>query len=128
MSRVEEKRKYGAIIVRSICEAHAADRRLTIKELIERFDMGYGTMHRVLTEDLQMSKVILSYKFDFYMMHVAKVSDHSYSIVYRNNQFKGTSNSYKPDCRTVWIAVVRGQWIHRHRRCVECEGFYFEKN
>ena len=24
--------------------------------------------------DLQMSNVILSYKFDFYMMHVAKVS------------------------------------------------------
>ena len=36
-----------------------------------------------------MSKVILSYKFDFYMMHFAKVSDHSYNMVNRNNQFKG---------------------------------------
>ena len=51
--------------------------------------MGYGTMHQILTEDLQMSKVMLSYKFDFYMMHVAKVSDRSYDIVNRNNQFKG---------------------------------------
>ena len=36
-----------------------------------------------------MSKVILSYKFDFYMVHVAKVSDHNYNIVNRINQFKG---------------------------------------
>ena len=36
-----------------------------------------------------MSKVILSYNFDFYMMHVVKVSDHSYNIVNRINQFKG---------------------------------------
>ena len=36
-----------------------------------------------------MSKVILSYKFNFYMMHVAKVSDHSYNIVNHNNKFKG---------------------------------------
>ena len=52
--------------------------------------MGYGTMHhQILTEDLQMLKVILSYKFDFYMMHVAKVSDHSYNIVNCNYRFKG---------------------------------------
>ena len=55
------KKQYGAMRVTKIREVHAADRRLTIRELIERFDMGYGTMHRILTEDLQMSKVILSY-------------------------------------------------------------------
>ena len=43
----------------SICEALAADRRLTIRDQIERFGIGYGTMHRILTEDLQMSKAIL---------------------------------------------------------------------
>ena len=74
------------MIVTSIREALAADRRLTIRDLIERFDMGYGTMHRTLTEDLQMSKAILSYKFDFYLMHIAKVSDYSYILVNRNNQ------------------------------------------
>ena len=47
--------------VTSIREALDADRRLTIRELVERFDMGYDTIYRVLTEDLQMSKVILSY-------------------------------------------------------------------
>ena len=77
------------MIVTSIREALAADRQLTTRELIQLFDMGYGTMHRILMEDLQMSKVILSYKFDFYMMHVAKVSDHSLNIGNRNNQFKG---------------------------------------
>ena len=65
------------MIVTSIREVLAADRRLTIRELIKRFDMGYATMHRIFTGDLQISKVILNYKFDFYMMHVAKVSDHS---------------------------------------------------
>ena len=80
------KKQYDAMIVTSNREALAADRRLTIRDLIERFDMGYGTMHRILTEDLQMSKVILSYKFNFYMMHIAKVSDYSYTIVNRNNQ------------------------------------------
>ena len=74
------------MIVTPIREALAADRRLTIRDMIERFDMGYGTMHWILTEDLQMSKAILSYKFDFYMMHIAKVSDYSYTIVNRNNQ------------------------------------------
>ena len=72
--------------VTSIREALAADRRLTIRDLIGRFDMGYGTMHRILTEDLQMLKAILSYKFDFYMIHIAKVSDYSYTIVNRNSQ------------------------------------------
>ena len=69
----------------TIREALAADRRLTIRDLTERFYMGYGTMHRILTEDLQMSRAILSYKFDFYMMHIAKVSDYRYTIVNRNN-------------------------------------------
>ena len=77
---------YDAMIVTSNREALAADRRLTLRDLIERFDMGYGTMHLILTEDLQMSEAILSYKFDFYMMHIAKVSDYSYTIVNRNNQ------------------------------------------
>ena len=74
------------MVVTSIREALAADRRLMIRDMIERFDMGYGTMHRTFTEDLQMSKAILSYKFDFYMMHIAKISDNSYTIVNRNNQ------------------------------------------
>ena len=82
----ERKKQYDAMIVTSMLEALAADRRLTIRDLIERIDMGYGTMHRILTEDLQMSKAILSYKFDFYMMHIAKVSDYSYTVVNRNNQ------------------------------------------
>ena len=84
--RAGKKEQYDAMIVTSNREALAADRRLTIRDLIERFVMGYGTMHRILTEDLQMSKAILSYKFDFYMMHIAKVSDYSYIIVNRNNQ------------------------------------------
>ena len=74
------------MIVTSIREALAADRRLMIRDLIERFDMGYGSMHQILTEDLQMSKTILSYKFDFCMMPIAKVSDYRYTIVNRNNQ------------------------------------------
>ena len=52
------KKQYDAMIVTLIREALAADRRLTIRDLIERFDMGYGTMHRILTEDLQMSNVV----------------------------------------------------------------------
>ena len=42
------KKRYDAILVTSIREALAADRRLTIRDLTERFDMGYGTMHRIL--------------------------------------------------------------------------------
>ena len=64
------KKQHGAMIMTST----SVKRWLTIRELIKRFDMGYGTMHRILTGDLQMSKVI-SFKFNFYMMHVAKVSD-----------------------------------------------------
>ena len=46
------------MIVTSIREAQAANSRLAIRELIERFDMGYGAMHRILTKDLHMSKNI----------------------------------------------------------------------
>ena len=84
-SRPGRKKQYDSMIVTSIHEALAADRRLMIRNLIERFDMGYGTMHRIFTEDLQMSKAILSYKFDFYMMHIAKVPDYNYFLVNRNN-------------------------------------------
>ena len=59
------KKLYCAMIVTSIREAQVADGRPTIRELIERFYMGYDKVHQILTEDLQMSKVILSYKFDF---------------------------------------------------------------
>ena len=103
------------MLVTSIREVHAADRRLTIRKLIERFGIGYGTMHRILKEDLQTSKVILRYKFDFYMMHNAKVSDHSYNIVNRNNQFHGMrfrslqelQAATRRIFRTVWTTVVR---------------------
>ena len=121
------------MIVTSICEAHAADRQMTIRELIERFDMGYGTMHWILAEDLQMSIVILSHKFDFYIMHIVKVSDHSYNIVNPNNQFMGMRFRSLQELRAATSRIVTQygqQWyedmfeqrIHGHRRCVECEG------
>ena len=64
------KKQYGATTVTSIREALDADRQLTIRELVERFDMGYGTIHRVLMKDLQMSKVILSYYFELHVTHI----------------------------------------------------------
>ncbi|XP_052806297.1 protein GVQW3-like [Mya arenaria] len=51
------KKKYGATLVTSIADALAKDRRLKVRTLSEMFDVGYGTIHRILTEDLQMSKV-----------------------------------------------------------------------
>ena len=131
------KKQYCAKQYMSIRESHAADTRLTIRELIEWFDMGYGTMHRILREDLQMSKVILSYKFDFYMymMRIAKVLDHSYNIVNRNNQFKGMRFRSLQELQAAtspivaqygqqWYEDVFEQWIHHHRRRVKCEGHY----
>ena len=80
--------------------------------------MGYGMMHQILMEDLQMSKVILSYKFDFYMMHVEKVSDHSYNIVNRYDSSKESSSvlcrtlsSFKPNFRTVWTSWNSGSIV-----------------
>ena len=92
-------------------------------------------MHRISTDDLQMSKVILSYKFDFYLMHVAKVSNHSYNIVDRNNHFNGMRFRSLQELRAATSRIVAQyghQWyedvlkwlIHRHRLCVECEGLF----
>ena len=64
--RERKKKTYGATIVTSIRDALVADRRLTIRELVEWFDMGYGTIHQILTETLQTSKIILGYKFYLY--------------------------------------------------------------
>ncbi|XP_052778899.1 protein GVQW3-like [Mya arenaria] len=51
------KRKYGVTLVTSIDDALAKDRGLKVRTLSEMFGVGYGTIHRILTEDLQMSKV-----------------------------------------------------------------------
>jgi len=51
------KRKYGATAETSIRQALDADRRLTIRDLAEKFEMGYGTVQRILTDNLHMSKV-----------------------------------------------------------------------
>ncbi|XP_052777722.1 protein GVQW3-like [Mya arenaria] len=53
----ERKKKYGATLVTSIADALVKDRRLKARTLSEMFDVGYGTIHRILTEDIQMSKV-----------------------------------------------------------------------
>ena len=108
------------------------------KALTSRPSHKYVQLYTILTADLQMSQVILSNKFDFYMMHVAKVSDHSYNIVNRNNQFKGrwfrslqelraATSRILEQCVQQRYEDVLEQWIHRHRCCVECEGHYFEK-
>jgi len=39
------KRKFGATVETSIREALDADRRLTIRDLAEKFEIGYGTVH-----------------------------------------------------------------------------------
>ena len=72
------------------------------------------------------------------MMHIAKVSDHSYNIVNHNNQFKGMRFRSLQELRAAtsrnvaqygqqWYEDVSEQWIYHHRHCVECEGQYFEK-
>ena len=62
-------------------------------------------------------------------MHVVKVSDHSYNIMNRNNQFKGMRFRFLQELRAAtsrivaqyvqqWYEDVFEQWIHRHRHCV----------
>ena len=41
----------------SICDAIDEDRRLTVRALSERFDMSLGAAYKVLTKQLNMSKV-----------------------------------------------------------------------
>lgn len=41
----------------SIREAVMEDRRLTVRTLAQRFDVGNGTVHRILKDELLMSKV-----------------------------------------------------------------------
>lgn len=53
------KKLHGVKMVTSIRSAVETDRRLTVRELAERYDVGYGTVHRILTEELKMSKVSL---------------------------------------------------------------------
>ena len=57
------KKRYCVSTVTAIRDALDVDRRLTVRELAERFNIGYGTVHRILMEKLHMSKVILSYIF-----------------------------------------------------------------
>ena len=68
--RGRKKTTYGATIVMSIHDVLVSDRRPTIRELVQRLDMGYGTIHRVPTEILEISKIILSLKFYYTAVHV----------------------------------------------------------
>ena len=67
----KKEKKYGATILMSVRDALAANRRLAIRELVERVVMGNGNILRKLAEHLQMLKIILSYKFYLYLIHVA---------------------------------------------------------
>ena len=51
------RNKNGVTLVTSIRDALVADRQLMIRELAELFDMGFGTIHWILTELLQMTKI-----------------------------------------------------------------------
>ena len=71
----QNNKKYGVTIVTAI-------KRLTIRELVEQFDMGYGTLLGKQSENLQMLKIILSYIFYLYFTHthVASYSIHRESF------------------------------------------------
>ena len=44
-------------VTSSVEEALQADRRATVRGLADRFGASYGTVYRILTEELHMSKV-----------------------------------------------------------------------
>ena len=44
-------------LVTSVHDALKEDRRLTVRDLAEKFDMSVGTVHTILVEKLKMSKV-----------------------------------------------------------------------
>jgi len=51
------KRKMRTSLTSSVEEALQADRRATVRGLADRFGASYGTVYRILTEELHMSKV-----------------------------------------------------------------------
>jgi transposase len=53
------KRKLRTNLTSSIVDVLEKDRRVTVRGLAEMFGVGYGTVHRILTEELKMSKVCL---------------------------------------------------------------------
>ena len=51
------KRKIRTSLTSSVEEALQADRRATVRGLADRFDASYGTVYRILTEELHITKV-----------------------------------------------------------------------
>ena len=51
------KLKINQRLVTSVHDALKEDRRLTVRDLAEKFDMSVGTVHTILVEKLKMSKV-----------------------------------------------------------------------
>ncbi len=56
-------------LVTSLRDALADDRRLTIRDLAERFDVSIGTVHNVLSKDLHMRKVKCFFNLNFCYQH-----------------------------------------------------------
>ena len=51
------KPKINQRLVTSVHDALKEDRRLTVRDLTEKFDMSVGTVHTILVEKLKMSKI-----------------------------------------------------------------------
>ena len=51
------KPKINQRLITSVHDALKEDRRLTVRDLAEKFDMSVGTVHTILMEKLKMSKV-----------------------------------------------------------------------
>ena len=53
----DRKPEINQLLVTSVHDALKEDRRLTVRDLAEKFDMSVGTVHTILVEKLKMSKV-----------------------------------------------------------------------
>ena len=52
------KKTFGSTSVTSTQDALQEDRRLTIRAPADRFDMGFGTVHRILTNELKILLIL----------------------------------------------------------------------
>ena len=76
-SRVRLRRISTLLLATSISDALAGDGHLAVRALAERFPVGYGTVHMILTEELNISAAVyVLYKcivlHRHYMRHCSK--------------------------------------------------------
>ena len=114
-----------------------SDRRQTVRDIAAIVDLSKTSVHRILSDNLNMTRVCARLVHPPYSPDLAPL-DFAYfpqlKEQLRGRRFESTEElmrailSFNRGLPKCWFVNVFDTWVKRHRKCIECRGEYFEKD